>query len=125
MSEIRTGRQKYYDVFSHFYDFFINIHSGRHRNETRTFLVDSAHINNSSQTRILDICCGTGSVILPFAEKYSDAMTTGYDFSVGMLHKARQKDAAGRVILVQGKNGCTYGNETSCKARWQSIDYGT
>ncbi len=102
MSELRTGRQKYYDIFAHFYDLFINLHSGRHRDETRTFLVDSAQIDNSSQTRILDICCGTGSVILAFAERYPDVMTTGYDFSVGMLRRAKQKDAAGRVMLVQG-----------------------
>ncbi len=102
MSKIRTGRQKYYNVFAHFYDFFIKIHSGHHGDETRKFLVDSARIDNTKQTRILDICCGTGSVILSFAEKYSDALTIGYDFSVGMLHKAKQKDVANKIILILG-----------------------
>jgi ubiquinone/menaquinone biosynthesis C-methylase UbiE len=102
MSEIRTGRQKYYNIFAHFYDFFIKIHAGRHRDETRKFLVDSSQIDNTNQARILDICCGTGSVILSFAEKYADSLTTGYDFSAGMLHKAKHKDVANRIALVQG-----------------------
>jgi ubiquinone/menaquinone biosynthesis C-methylase UbiE len=102
MSEIRTGRQKYYDIFAHFYDFFINMHSGHHRDETRRFLVDSAKIDASSQTRILDVCCGTGSVILAFAERYSDALTIGYDFSTGMLQKAKQKETGNSIVLVQG-----------------------
>jgi len=102
MTELRTGRKKYYDIFSHFYDLFINLHSGRHRDETRMFLVDSVQIDDLPQTRILDICCGTGSVILAFAEKYPNVMTVGHDFSAGMLHKAQQKDIAGRVIFIQG-----------------------
>jgi demethylphylloquinol methyltransferase len=102
MSEIRTGRQTYYNIFSYFYDFFIKIHSGHHGNETRKFLVDSVRIDDTNRARILDICCGTGSVTLSFAEKYPDALTIGYDFSSGMLRKAKQKDVANRIILVQG-----------------------
>jgi len=102
MSEIRTGRQKYYDIFANFYDFFINIHSGKHKDETRRFLVDSVPIDISSQSRILDVCCGTGSVILAFAEKHSAALTTGYDFSAGMLQKAKQKEMGRRTFFVQG-----------------------
>lgn len=102
MTEIRTGRQKYYDIFSHFYDFFINMHAGRHRDETRKFLVDSASIDDSSQLRILDICCGTGSVVLAFAHKKPGVLAIGYDFSAGMLQKAKQKDTLDQISLVQG-----------------------
>lgn len=102
MSEIRKGRQKYYDVFSHFYDVFIKMHSGRRGEETRKFLVDSANVDQTCHPRILDICCGTGSVILAFAEKYIDALSIGYDFSSGMLRKATEKDVAHRVVFVQG-----------------------
>jgi len=102
MTEIRTGRRKYYDVFSHFYDFFINAHAGRHRDETRAFLVDSAGLEDSSCARILDICCGTGSVILAFADRCPDALPVGYDFSAGMLKKARRKDTGGRIHLALG-----------------------
>ncbi len=106
MSKIRTGRQKYYNIFSHFYDFFIKIHSGHHGDETRKFLVDSAGIDNTKQASVLDICCGTGSVILSFTEKYADALTIGYDFSVGMLHKAKEKDAANKILFVNGDAAC-------------------
>lgn len=102
MSEIRTGRQIYYNIFARFYDFFIKIHSGHHGDETRKYLVDSSRIGSINNARILDICCGTGSVILAFAEKQIDALTIGYDFSIGMLHKAQQKDVADKIILVQG-----------------------
>lgn len=101
-AERRTGRQKYYDIFSYFYDFFIDLHTGRYRDETRKFLVDSSRLENSPRTRILDICCGTGSVILTFAEAYPSALTTGYDFSSGMLRKAKQKKMADKVGFVLG-----------------------
>ena len=102
MSEIRTGRRKYYDIFAHFYDFFIQMHSGRHGNETRKFLVDSSRVNSAGKARILDICCGTGSVILTFLKKYPTALAVGYDFSRGMLQVAKQKDVSRKTILVQG-----------------------
>lgn len=102
MSEIRTGRQIYYNIFARFYDFFIKVHSGHHGDETRKFLVDSAQRDNTNHARILDVCCGTGSVILSFAEKHTDALAIGYDFSIGMLRKAQQKDRANKIILVQG-----------------------
>lgn len=102
MSGIRTGRQTYYDLFSRFYDAFIKIHSGHHGDETRKFLVESAGLENVKQVRILDVCCGTGSVILSFAERHAGSLTVGYDFSAGMLQKAQEKDHASRVIFVQG-----------------------
>lgn len=102
MAKIRTGRQKYYNVFSHFYDFFIKIHAGWHSDETRRFLVQSARINDTKQVRILDICCGTGSVILAFAENFPDALAIGYDFSSGMLQKAKKKGGASKTTLVNG-----------------------
>jgi ubiquinone/menaquinone biosynthesis C-methylase UbiE len=102
MPEIRTGRQKYYDIFAYLYDLFVKIHSGRRGEETRKFLVDSTQIDNTNQARILDICCGTGSAALAFAEIYPAALVIGYDFSRGMLRKAQQKDVAKKILLVQG-----------------------
>ena len=106
MSELRTGRQRFYNIFSHFYDFFIKIHSGSNRDETRKFLVDSSKILNTKDGKVLDICCGTGSVIVAFAEKYADILAIGYDFSPGMLHKAKAKDVAGKITLVNGDAAC-------------------
>jgi ubiquinone/menaquinone biosynthesis C-methylase UbiE len=52
--------------------------------------------------RILDICCGTGSVILTFDHCHPQSVAIGYDFSAGMLRKAREKNSSGRVIFVEG-----------------------
>jgi len=106
MSKLRTGRQRFYNVFSHFYDFFITMHSGSNRDETRRYLVNSSTIHNTKDGRVLDICCGTGSVILAFTEKYADILAIGYDFSPGMLHKTKEKDVAGKVTLVNGDAAC-------------------
>ena len=93
MSQLRTGRQKYYNIFSRFYDLFIKLHSHNYGEETRRFLVDSAQLEDKSNPRILDICCGTGSVVLAFAKQFSEILAIGYDFSLGMLQKAKKKDA--------------------------------
>jgi demethylphylloquinol methyltransferase len=102
MAKLRTGRQKYYDFFSHFYDLFINLHSSNDRDETRTFLVDSALLENKRRAKVLDICCGTGSVALSFARHFSDCLVIGYDFSLGMLKKAKEKGTFGNVDFIKG-----------------------
>jgi ubiquinone/menaquinone biosynthesis C-methylase UbiE len=102
MTKLRTGRQKYYDIFSQFYDFFIRLHSHNYRKETRRFLVDSAHLEDKIQPKVLEVCCGTGSVILSFAEQFPDILAVGYDFSLGMLHKAEEKDLSNKVSFIQG-----------------------
>lgn len=102
MSGLRTGRRKYYDLFSHFYDAFIRLHARRDEDDTRHFLVDAAHLENEPTRPILDICCGTGSVILAFAERHPDAILVGYDFSHGMLRKAQEKNVVTRAEFVEG-----------------------
>jgi ubiquinone/menaquinone biosynthesis C-methylase UbiE len=102
MSNLRTGRRKYYDLFSHFYDGFIRLHARQDEDDTRGFLANAAHLENKSVPRILDICCGTGSVILTFAERYPEAVSVGYDFSHGMLRKAQGKNLSGRAVFVEG-----------------------
>jgi len=102
MSTLRTGRQKYYNFFSHFYDLFIKLHSHNDGEETRKFLVDSAQLEEKPHPRVLDICCGTGSVVLAFVRKFPDIQAVGYDFSLGMLHKAKEKDLSGQTIFING-----------------------
>lgn len=102
MTHLRTGRRKYYDIFSHFYDVFIRMHSRQDEDDTRGFLVDAAHLENKTAPRILDICCGTGSVILTFDQRYPQAVAIGYDFSHGMLRQAQEKNRTGRVIFAEG-----------------------
>ena len=102
MSGLRTGRRKYYDLFSHFYDAFIRLHARKDEDDTRHFLVDAARLENKPTRPILDICCGTGSVTLAFAERIPDAIVVGYDFSHGMLRKAQKKGVAPRTVFVEG-----------------------
>jgi ubiquinone/menaquinone biosynthesis C-methylase UbiE len=102
MTRLRTGRRKYYDIFSHFYDAFIRMHSRQDEDDTRNFLVDAACLDEKDVPRILDICCGTGSVIFAFKERYPESTAVGYDFSHGMLHKAQEKNISGRVVFVEG-----------------------
>lgn len=102
MNRLRTGRRRYYNIFSNYYDAFIRMHSRGDKDDTRDFLVESAHLGNTHAPRILDICCGTGSVILAFTECCPESMAIGYDFSHGMLRKAQEKNKTGRVIFVEG-----------------------
>jgi ubiquinone/menaquinone biosynthesis C-methylase UbiE len=102
MSHLRAGRRKYYDLFSHFYDAFIRLHARQDEDDTRYFLVDVAHLQDKPAHRIVDICCGTGSVLLAFAKRCPGAVLVGYDFSHGMLRKAQEKTAATRAVFVEG-----------------------
>lgn len=102
MSNIRRGRQKYYNIFSRFYDLFIKLHSHNYGEETRKFLVDSANLEEKIHPRVLDICSGTGSVVLAFAKQFSDILAVGYDFSLGMLQKAKEKDVSDKIIFMNG-----------------------
>ncbi|MBT8491025.1 MAG: methyltransferase domain-containing protein [Deltaproteobacteria bacterium] len=102
MPQIRTGRRKYYDMFSHLYDAFIKLHARRDEGATRDFLVEMSDLKDIPKPSILDICCGTGAVILAFANRYEESLTVGYDFSHGMLRKAREKPGAQRVRFIEG-----------------------
>ena len=102
MPGLRVGRRKYYDLFSHFYDGFIRLHARRDEDDTRQFLVDAAQLETKSAPSILDVCCGTGSVVLAFAEHCPDALLVGYDFSHGMLRKAQKKNADTRAVFIEG-----------------------
>jgi len=98
---MRNTRRRYYDLFSHVYDRFIAMHSRRDERNTRYFLVDCAQLEGFAKPRILDICCGTGSVILAFAQKYPESTSIGLDFSHGMLLKAKAKESAQMVNFLE------------------------
>lgn len=95
-------RRRYYNLFSHFYDAFVALHSRRDEWNTRKFLVDSAQLEDTVKPCILDICCGTGTVILSFAKRYPESIAAGVDFSQGMLRKAKKKDFHKKVLFVEG-----------------------
>ena len=102
MSRIRTIRRAYYNLFSHLYDAFINLHARRDAGDTRDFLVKMARLEENPHPVILDICCGTGAVIKAFANQYAESFSVGYDFSRGMLLKVREKPGAGKIVLIEG-----------------------
>jgi len=102
MTASRRGRRRYYDAFSRFYDAFVRMHSRRDEDDTRKFLADAAGLEGREAPRILDVCCGTGSVILEFGRRFPGCRAVGLDFSRGMLEKAREKNGAGPVRFVQG-----------------------
>ena len=99
---MQYGRRRYYNLFSHFYDRFIALHSRRDERNTREFLVDSAQLGCIAKPRILDICCGTGTVVLTFAKRYPESITIGFDLSHGMLRKAKEKDLNKKALFVEG-----------------------
>ena len=90
----RLWRRRYYDLFSRFYDRFIELHARKDESGTRSFLVESAGLENIEKQRVLDVCCGTGAVLLAFAGCNPRGNFFGCDFSRGMLLAARQKDPA-------------------------------
>jgi len=101
MSSFSTGRRRYYDIFSHVYDAFIRVHSRRGEQDTRHVLVAAAKAEAGPGSRILDLCCGTGAVVLASAETYPHALLVGCDFSRGMLQKARGKTLGKRALFVE------------------------
>ena len=91
MAKTRPGRIKYYNIFSYVYDLFINLHSGKDKGTTRSFLIDCAVSIKEEHPRILDLCCGTGSVLIGFMERIQSEIAVGCDFSRGMLQRASIK----------------------------------
>ena len=59
---MRRSRRAYYDLFSHFYDFVITLQSKDRSAALRNFLLDKAGVAEGG--RLLDICTGTGAVVL-------------------------------------------------------------
>jgi len=87
---MRKFRRFYYDLFSNFYDRFIQLHSRDKGSELRDFLIKKTGISQGD--RVLDICTGTGAVPLVAHEAViPKGIVVGLDFSSGMLHKAKDK----------------------------------
>lgn len=101
-----VNRQRYYDLFSRFYDWVIALHSKNAGADLRRFLVDRAGIGEGD--RVLDICTGTGAVPLAAADMHGSAvMVTGLDFSRGMLKKAcsKARSFSPRIYYAQADAG--------------------
>jgi demethylmenaquinone methyltransferase/2-methoxy-6-polyprenyl-1,4-benzoquinol methylase len=101
--DMRSNRQRYYDLFSKVYDFVIRLHSGDREGSLREFITEKANLSRGDKA--LDLCTGTGSVAVELARQVGeDGLVIGLDFSRGMIEKAKEKaKRAGmvRLYLVQ------------------------
>lgn len=86
---MRKYRRKYYDIFSHFYDFVIRLHSQDKSLMLRHYF--AKRIKPKPADKVLDLCTGTGALAIVLSEYVSDGMVVGLDFSFGMLRKAKEK----------------------------------
>ncbi len=82
------SRRRYYDIFSHFYDFVIKLHSGDESGIARTLLYEKLDVTGGP---VLDLCTGTGAVAIEISKNLGKEMVVGVDFSKGMLKKAKSK----------------------------------
>ncbi len=102
---MRKFRQKYYDLFSKFYDRFVALHASDKQGVLRDILAEQTGAEPGDC--VLDICTGTGAALRPLAGRVgAEGLVVGLDFSSGMLAAAREKTREnGRVCLVQADCG--------------------
>jgi len=88
--ELRRWRRGYYDLFSHFYDRIIALHSKDKNAYLRRFLLEKSGVKTGDM--VLDICTGTGAVALAAAGMLGPkSIVIGADFSLGMLKRSSAK----------------------------------
>jgi demethylmenaquinone methyltransferase/2-methoxy-6-polyprenyl-1,4-benzoquinol methylase len=105
--DMRSTRQRYYDLFSKVYDLIIRLHSGDREGSLRGFI--ACKVSLSRGDRALDLCTGTGSVALQLAKQVGEkGLVIGLDFSRGMLEKAKEKakkSNLNQLYLIQANAG--------------------
>jgi ubiquinone/menaquinone biosynthesis C-methylase UbiE len=86
----KSIRRIYYNAFSRFYDRFVALHSSDSQGAVREYL--SGMVPGGEGDRILDMCTGTGSLLLRLRNKVRrGGLVVGVDFSRGMLTVNRKK----------------------------------
>jgi ubiquinone/menaquinone biosynthesis C-methylase UbiE len=86
----KSIRQIYYNAFSRFYDGFVAFHSSDAQGAAREFLSNMVPVRKGD--RILDMCTGTGSLLLRLRKRVgSGGLVVGVDFSRGMLNVNQKK----------------------------------
>jgi ubiquinone/menaquinone biosynthesis C-methylase UbiE len=98
-------RVSYYNLFSHFYDAFVKMHSGDPGGKLRNHLAGKVGLEHGDAA--LDICTGTGAMLPSLCGQVDqDGMVIGLDFSRGMLKAARSKlGARSNLFLIEADVG--------------------
>ncbi len=89
-------RRPYYNLFSLVYDGFIRLHSRDAGESMRTFLAETARLDDVRT--VVDLCTGTGASALRMARR-EGTRVIGIDFSDGMLRRARSKTPRGAACF--------------------------
>ena len=99
-------RRAYYNGFSRFYDRFVALHSSDSQGSARRSLSDQVPVHAGGS--VLDICTGTGSLLLGLQERVGpEGLVAGADFSGGMLRvAAHETKNLENVFLVGADAGC-------------------
>lgn len=84
-------------VFEKYADFYDSYYRDKGYNAEVNFVLDLAKQNSIPPRTILDIGCGTGGHLIPFAKK--GLKVTGFDISEAMIKQAKEK--LKRLILRQ------------------------
>jgi len=102
---MRKFRRKYYDLFAKVYDRFVAMHSADQQGTLKHYLAEQTGALEGD--KVLDICCGTGSLLAHLAKKTgAGGLVVGVDFSFGMLTAAAGKiRSSRRIFLVQADAG--------------------
>jgi ubiquinone/menaquinone biosynthesis C-methylase UbiE len=97
----KSIRQIYYNAFSRFYDRFVALHSSDAQGAAREYL--SNMVPASEGDRILDMCTGTGSLLLRLRKRLErGGLVVGVDFSRGMLHvNQKRTETYENICLVE------------------------
>ncbi|MEJ2080019.1 MAG: methyltransferase domain-containing protein [Acidobacteriota bacterium] len=94
-------RSRYYDLFSHWYDGFVALHSRDRQGGLRRQLALMAGLQPGDT--VLDLCTGTGAQLAELHSRVApDGHVLGVDFSRGMLRKALAKcESLGGIDLIR------------------------
>jgi len=77
------------NVFDKYADFYDSYYRNKDYNAEVDFVLDLAKQNSIPPCTVLDIGCGTGGHLIPFAKK--GLKVTGFDLSEAMINQAKKK----------------------------------
>ena len=100
-----------YDWLTPFYDFLfrLTLPERKFRNQ----LIEQARIDKDY--RILDVGCGTGTLVIRIKKNYSESKVIGLDVDKKVLEIAKSKISFGILITTIGHNILLNALDNNCK----------